>query len=1478
MSKAEKSLTRFHEIYVSSTFPDFKAERRLLERQLFPQIRNYCEKRGIIFNWVDFRSGLENEKVESSLLKIMLERIRTPHTFFSGMVGFRYGLIPQSIADEILDREPWLARHPQCSINEIEYLAFLLDEEMDNSKCSLFFRSEAIINSLSSTEKEIYTESIPDQSTNTLSQRGSEEHFKNRQEKLSKFKETIQKANQLAGEFENLQEFGDKFLSRAIEQINRFFPKSIGLRNSYSDAEPHFMNVFEHEFSDQENELEKSSFNNLARNNYFNLLDSIIDNETGPFCIHGEKGSGKTSIIRTWTARKRFKSPEVPIFYHSFSETDQLDSQIRAWNCLFNKFSNFAEFRHPISNWNELKNEIPGFLKKFADNSGLIIIFDNMNHLPPPENHIQQMFVPPKTDKVKMIFITTSERLPGTFSDTNLKEIEIRKLNTAEARGITKKFLRERKISLDQQMIEKLTTVAPTTDVCFLSSMLESISENHNLVRVNRSIVRCVEKNSLDELFNDYLQELEEIIGNVGSERLKFAFSYIFESRRGISELELRELISLSDALPRPEFWYPFVRELRRHLKVSSGLFRFGQNYFRAFFQKAYLSDPAFKNLVRQQLGDYFIAREPSPRTTSEALFQFKKLEAWEKIYETLSNPAFFSVIYAYDPLEVIELWKQIEDNSSFKITDAYLQYLYTEEKPSMELAFVSEMLSATGHCNEAVTLMRKLYEKNKSSENASIAFQITIRQTSDLMKSEKYSDALYAIDKFLSDFPDSSSEVNMAELFLMKGRCLLKTGNTGEAENLIQQSSEIFSKRFRHSRIIEVSRTLAELYQNKGDYTNSLKQYKALEEAASMTDSKLILAEALYGQATIQKLHGELDSSLALLGKLKTLSQCNNFNQWLVGCLNLLAAIFRARGNMKASFVHYREAEEICRSINDQTGLQIALGGQALIFKARGELDTALKLFQEQERICRELQIIDGMQIALSGQAAILRDRGQLDDAMTFFKQAEKICRKESNWEGLQRILCNIAMVHRDKGELDEAIIILREGEKLCNQYGLKLCRQRTLESLALVLKSRGDLDGAFALLKEQEKICRELGVLIGLQVALGNQAHILHFRGDYDQAMEMFSEQERICRQLGLKDRLQAALNGQAVILRARGEIEKATVLLQEQENICLELGLKAGLQICYYNQGIINLVRGNLSAAYELFKKQEKICIDAGYQEGLQASLGSQAVILRNRGDLNGAAALFTRQEKICRDSGYKEGLQISLCGKAVIFAAHGNLIEALDYLEEGEKICREMSHKEGLQRILCVKASIFQSQGNLDSAFKLLKEAEKICRSLDHKSGLQRVLENEASLLISQKKYDEALVLLREQEEICRNIGIKAGLQASLGQIAMIYQEKGDIDSSLHFLKEQEMLCRSIGLHAPLAKNLTQQALILSQKKNSTEEALFFISEGYKIASEHGLASLATYIKSVLDGIKNEIDTASKKIREIDELKKDEKRRI
>ena len=133
MPPAAQSRQREIRVFISSTFRDMQEEREELVKQIFPQLRRLCENRSVTWGEVDLRWGVPDEaKAEGKVLPLCLAEIEHCRPYFIGLLGERYGWVPEEIPAELLEAQPWLTDHRKQSVTALEILhGVLRNPQMD---------------------------------------------------------------------------------------------------------------------------------------------------------------------------------------------------------------------------------------------------------------------------------------------------------------------------------------------------------------------------------------------------------------------------------------------------------------------------------------------------------------------------------------------------------------------------------------------------------------------------------------------------------------------------------------------------------------------------------------------------------------------------------------------------------------------------------------------------------------------------------------------------------------------------------------------------------------------------------------------------------------------------------------------------------------------------------------------------------------------------------------------------------------------------------------------------------------------------------------------------------------------------------------------------------------------------------------------------------------------------------------------------
>ncbi len=133
-------------IFVSSTFRDMHAERDHLARFVFPKLRLILDRYRIFCHEIDLRWGVSREQAENNkVLDACLDAIGKDKPYFLGILGERYGSIPESFPSETLHKHEWIQTYCGASITELEILHGALRDPEDDSKAFFLFRDPAFI-------------------------------------------------------------------------------------------------------------------------------------------------------------------------------------------------------------------------------------------------------------------------------------------------------------------------------------------------------------------------------------------------------------------------------------------------------------------------------------------------------------------------------------------------------------------------------------------------------------------------------------------------------------------------------------------------------------------------------------------------------------------------------------------------------------------------------------------------------------------------------------------------------------------------------------------------------------------------------------------------------------------------------------------------------------------------------------------------------------------------------------------------------------------------------------------------------------------------------------------------------------------------------------------------------------------------------------------------------------------------------------
>ena len=1043
-------------VFVSSTFRDMAAEREELVKFVFPQLRKLCEERGVTWGEVDLRWGITDEEAaEGKVLPICLAEIERSRPYFIGLLGERYGWVPRDVPQDLIEGQPWLAQHRECSVTELEILHGVLNNPEMAEHAFFYLRDSS------------YVERLADDVR--VSFRDTGENVR----RLAALKQRIRESGFTVHEdYPDPKTLGELVFRDLREVIERRFPES-------SVPDPMDTEAAGHEaFAASRTGVY------VGRRDYFEALDAHAVAHGPPLVLTGESGSGKSALLANWAVRWRASHADDIVVMHFIGAT----SRSAGWEALLRRImrelQRAFELRGEIPDQTvALRATFPVWLRKVPAERRVVLVLDALNQLEDRDGALDLVWLPHRVPPNVRVVLSS---LPGRPADELAKRgwtsLAVRPLDVDERLQIVVEYLHQYTKSLSPERTGRIAAAPQAASPLFLCAMLDELRQWGDHQTLDECIAHYLAAATVGDLYqlileryeNDYEDECPGLVGD--------AMSAIWAARRGLSEAELLDLLG-REGEPLPSaHWSPLSLAAEQSLIRRSGLIGFSHPYLRQAVKERYLPADRDRAGAHVRLADYFdVGRRPSasPRCLDELPWQLGQASALQRLSDLLAELPFFGQVWDADQFGARACWAQIERDSSLRLVDAYRKVL--EEPARHEPRYlwrIARLLELTGHVSEALPLRQSLVEH--------------FRGTGELAELQ-------------------ASLGNLAVNLRVRGELDQALGLQVEKERICRALGDLAG--------LQASLgNQAVIFRAQGMFDRAMALHREEEQICRQLGDLAGRSCSLGNQAVILRDQGKLDQAMTLLKKQERICREVGDAEGLQRCLGGQAAILSDQGELDAAMALHAEEERICRELGYLHGLQVSLGNRGMILYSQGKLDQALVLLREQEGICRGIPNPEGLHVSLGNQAVVLQAQGMLDQAMTLLEEQERISRDLGDPRGLHASLGNQGAIHCARGELDVAMALFKEKEQICRELGDLAGLQASLGNQGTIHCARGELDQAMALQIEQERICRELGNPEGIAFALCNQGILLANAGRRDRALELVDDAYAIALSSGL------------------------------------------------------------------------------------------------------------------------------------------------------------------------------------------------------------------------------------------------------------------------------------------------------------------------------------------------------------------------
>jgi tetratricopeptide (TPR) repeat protein len=1015
MSDPKNTAARAIRVFVSSTFRDMHAERDELVKHAFPKLRKLCEARDVTWGEVDLRWGITKEqKNEGKVLPIVLDEVRRCRPYFIGILGSRYGSVPETIPIELIQQEPWLASDLGRSVTELEILHGVLNNPAMAGHAFFYFRDPSYAD-----------DTEPESEANAA--------------RLTALKNRIRVAKIPVHEnYTDPKSFGELVESDLGEAIDREFPK---IR----------LDPLDQEAADHEQYAEDRRRVYVVRPEYFNALNEFAARDGAPLVVLGESGLGKSALLANWAGRYRQDHPELPVFLHFIGATRTSAD----WAAIIRRM--MGEFQRLLGVELEIPVRADHLCVAFANSLRLVsakrrvvIVLDALNQLEDRDGALDLVWLPSSIPpNVRFVLSTLPGRPLEEIQKRGWPTLEVKPLELEERLRLIPEYLRQYSRTLETDRIERIARMPQCSSPLYLEALLNEMRLFGSYELLEAQIANYLKADNAAELYVMILERWERDYEQDRPGWVAKALTMLWAARQGLSESELREALGTADG-PLPHAVWSALYFAADHALVNrSGLIGPAHDHFRQAIETKWLGSPGKRRTTHLAVASYFTKERPETnRALDEVPWQLMCAAEWHRLRDFLAGPDTIEKLWHRDARMLRRYWHEIEASSPLRLAESYEGLLDRSPNEAIieaQIAAVS-LLRESGASEIVLSWCRKVRsvtgpgdrENRDIIDKMEVAilqdrgeFTLVVPLLGDLIsRSEKGNKALLTISLF-----ERGSALNSLGRYDEGLQDLLR------AENLANEigDSRLMAK-------VALERGHSALY--LGDLATAEAQLQTAERMSRSGGDNVTLATSLDSLGSIRMVRGDLSTALRLFDdEVGICRECSDY----IGLARALTAKGNVLGRMPNTddavvFQLFDEAELLCEKSSNPIGHACAIGSRGRHLRRLGRFAEALACRLAEMAIWKPMNTPNHLAACLLEQCATHYAMGNMSEARRCLDSANAL--REHIGAQPQNDLDRVA-----KAILDEQVVI-PQAQTLPGAY----------DSPAKAMEAEGQLRNAIA------------------------------------------------------------------------------------------------------------------------------------------------------------------------------------------------------------------------------------------------------------------------------------------------------------------------------------------------------------------------------------------------------------------------------
>jgi tetratricopeptide (TPR) repeat protein len=1209
-------------VFVSSTFRDMHHEREELVKRIFPQLRRLCETRNVVWSEVDLRWGVTDEqKAEGAVLPICLAEIDRSRPYFIGLLGQRYGWVPDPLPPGLSDQLTWLNDLSGTSVTEIEILHGALNDDSAHDEVFFYLRDPAWLATRSDDERRL------------LQDDASDDAAADHRDRLTALRERVARSGLPCWEYPDPQALGQRVLADFTGLIDRLFPADdtpdpIGRDNAAHAA-----------FAATQTQ------GHIVRQGPAAQLDDLIGRPTPPVIVAGEPGMDTAGVAIAWLQSWSGRHPDdVIVQHHVGANADSADWSSMAGR-LVAELGIAHGFAADAATMPDDSGGRRGALFAAFDHAGRarrrsVIVVTGADLLTDVDGAPDLTWLPAAIGPdLRIVVATSGERAATEGLRRSWPIVQVPMLDDDEKRASITEFLARHAKGLDQVHVARLVAADATGNALFLRTMLDELRQHGDHYTLGDVIAHHLSAPTVDRLLElvlaryelDFERDRPGLVGN--------AMRAIWAARRGITEAELFDVLgSDHDRLPGA-VWSPLVLAAEAGLVTRSGLLGFATEPHRQAVERRYLPSDHDRQRAHAALAQTFATYPLGPRVIDELPWQQFGAGDTDGMVATISDLRFTDIASRTAHADLKRLWARAAD-AGHRVIDAYRDVIDHPDQHSESTWAVARLVTDAGFPTEARRLNQALVEQYRGMN-------------------------------------DPASVPRLIAALINHGAALWLQGDLDAADHTLHEAIALARPSSELGLLQAALGNLAVVRRDRGDQVAAIALFGEEEALCRRRGDTIGLQASLGNRSELLRQRGDTQAALALAQEQESLCRSIGDAMGVARALAGQGAILADSGDRVAALDRFRAHEQACRQAGDLRGLAESLISQIGTLRELGQGAEAVAAATQAEALTRQISDEPLLARVLDGQARSAADEGRWADADRLATEAALTARSAGATAALVLALSIGGIARRELGDLAGSRRTHEEEERAAAANNDPAAVATARVNLAAVDIASNDFGSALDRYASAEPVLRSMGLDMQLVPMLANRWQIHLQLGDAAAAIADLQSGARSAGVVGLAEQCVQLLTKAIELLYASGHSADAEPVWQNLEMACRATGDLAGLQRAIGERALLLVGRGD-AAAGPMLDEQEAICRQIGDQVGLAACIGNRAILLRHSGDLAGALRCIDEQLNIATASGNRQGMLFATANRGDVLAVMGRVAEGSAALGEA----RAMAHAWGM----------------------------------------------------------------------------------------------------------------------------------------------------------------------------------------------------